>query len=201
MIVMKISIEKNIDMNNLLNYILCKKWDLNAKEFKKIKIINQKLDRYFSKQGKMISVEIQKITGFEWHEDEIKVYVILERLMRGPSGISYPLMVKYSNDFEMVLAFILHEIIHHNLNCNEFSNLSSEKTYEKEGGVKFGIEDVVNVILIELLKRLHKNKSNIIIKKFRDYLTSMYAKTSWEGVKILEKKWNFNKTSLSKLMI
>lgn len=195
---MKLYVEKNTDLNNLFKSLFFKKWDLSKTEEKEISKLNSELERYVNKYGKRIVKEIQNITGFKWHENEIKIYIVLEKFMPGQS-ISYPLIIKSKRNFDLIIAVTLHEVIHHNLNCKEFFRLTKGKVYEKEGAAECGIEDIVNTVLFELLRRIHKKKAEMIIKKFKKYLIRTY-KSSWRGVDILEKKWSFSKHSLSKFL-
>ncbi len=193
---MKIKIDNNTDLNNLFKFVSKGKWDLTKSEEEKLKTLNKKLESFLAACESDIKKHIPEITGFEWTENEIIVYPVLEKFLKAPS-ISYPLILKTKKDFDLILAVFLHEIIHHNLNCKDFKKMSKGKTYEKEGAEKFGIEDVVNTVLCELLERLGKH---FLIQKSQKYLVETYGKNNWFGVAELRKKWNLKIHTLKEIM-
>ncbi len=193
---MKIIVDKNTDLNNLFKLISTGRWDLTKQEEKRLKTLNRNFENFLAGCKNRTIKYIPAITGFEWVEKEIVVYVVLEKFLKGPS-VSYPLIIKTKKDFDLIVAVFLHELIHHNLNCEEFKKFSKGKSYEKEGAVKFGIEDVVNAVLCELLERLKKKS---IIEKFGKYLTRNYGENNWGGVAEFRKKWNLKIHTLKEII-
>lgn len=193
---MKILVEKNTDLNNLFKLISTGKWDLTKSEENKLKELNVKFENFLKAYENKIITSISTITGFEWIEKETTVYLVLEKFLKAPS-ISYPLILKTKKDFDLILAVFLHELIHHNLNCEKFKKLAKGKSYEKEGAAKFGIEDVVNAVLCELLDKMKKKS---IIEKFRKYLIKNYGENNWAGVAELRRNWNLKNKTLKEII-
>lgn len=193
---MKITVDKNTDLNNLFKLISVGKWDLTKSDEEKLKELNAKLESFLNGYKNKIVGFIPRITGFEWVEKEFKIYLVLEKFLNGPS-ISYPLIIKTKKDFDLIVAVMLHELIHHNLNCGEFKKLAKGKNYDKEGAARFGIEDVVNTVLCEFLRRFGKD---YITEKFQKYMVDNYGKENWSGVAELRKKWNLKDKSLKEFL-
>jgi len=143
-----------------------------------------KIEKKFNKHSKYIFKKINQLTGINWKDKKIDVWVI-----KGwhPS-ISSPLILNYYQyDVNFCFFNLIHELIH--------NNLGDMKFMDKKG--KFSLielEAIVNLVAVTVLKKVYPEKTVFNLSKRAEFM-GMY-KYVWKRVDELKKEIDFSQTTI-----
>ncbi|MEA3378402.1 MAG: hypothetical protein U9Q69_02060 [Nanoarchaeota archaeon] len=148
--------------------------------------LKEKLENKFKKDGNLILKKIKELTGIDWKQEEINVWI-----MKGwhPS-ISSPLLLNYYNyDLDFCFFNLIHELVHNNLGDFKIRN-------EKGDYNIIELEAVVNLITVFVLKDYFAKDILADLCKRAEFM-GMY-KYVWKRVKELQEEIDFSKSTIKK---
>jgi len=142
---------------------------LDNKTYEKLKENAKRFERFFRQYEEGIYERFDKYLGGSPGEDEIKVWITIKG--KFPS-ISSPLILKYRNDYKVMLYILIHELVHRYLEFGEYYKNMDDNVWLQPG--------TKSEALIHL----------ITCKVFREFFDVKIVNTVFQEVnnKIIDKK-------------
>ena len=153
-------------------------------DFKKLVSVKKDLENFLKKHEKKLLAYIEKYSGFEWREKEIKVYIFEGWY---PS-ISFPLLLNIYGNTNLVIFALIHELVHSILTNNIAPIKKCEENFLKE------VEAVTQLITKYVARHFFNENTLKALCKECEF-DGFYVHV-WEREKELEKICNLNSRPL-----